>query len=131
MDKELFRKLSKQGAGVCPNDVTDLHTECLITISDGLERIEKKVDDLGVITIINGNTDGTPTMFQRSQFFQNVYNEIQETKKIRDQKEVLANSYFRFSKWASALIPILFVVALVLMIMGYQDLAKQISSLKK
>lgn len=130
MDKELFRKLSKQGAGVCPNEVTDLHTECLITISEGLERIEKKVDDLGVISIINGNADGTPTMFQRSQFFQNVYNEIQESKKLRNQKEALANSYFKISKWASALIPILFILALVLMFIGYQDLAKQISSIK-
>jgi len=52
-----------------------------------------------------------------------------------NMKEVKGHSFktnfYNLSKWASAAIPILFVVALVLMFLGYTHLANQIANLTK
>lgn len=148
--EQLTEHLSKaeESGGPCPSGVIKLHTEFLMGIKKDLKDISESVKRSETISVINGNEDGTPTEYKRDTFYQmlynngvkkvlgledciaNVYKEIENINK-RNQNHSFRNSFFNLSKWASAAIPILFLLALALMFLGYSHLATQIAQLNK
>lgn len=93
-----------------------------------LHELSDKVDNLQTITIVQENGKRIEHTFQRSAFFQKVYDEIEEIK--LSNKNKVRNTITSISFWAKALIPILIILGLILGLMGYQDLADQIKHLK-
>lgn len=93
-----------------------------------LHELSDKVDNLQTVTIIQENGKRLEHTFQRSAFFQKVYDEIEEIK--LSNKNRVKNTVTSISFWAKALIPILIILGLILGLMGYQDLADQINRLK-
>lgn len=93
-----------------------------------LHELSDKVDGLQTITIVQENGKRIEHTFQRSAFFQKIYDEIEEIK--LSNKNKVRNTITSISFWAKALIPILIILGLILGLMGYQDLADQIKHLK-
>jgi hypothetical protein len=130
---DMFKQLSKKYEHNCPGGLIELHTEFLVGIKRDIHRIETKVDDLGIVSIVNGSNDGTPTMFQRNVFFQTVYNEIQEIKEERARRAAVKYSIKNFNWWAKNLVPVIAVVCIIVMFVllavGQQRLANEIKDI--
>ena len=91
------------------------------------EALESKVDTLlergndFTVKVINGKT----TERLASELIGEMYVAMKEL-----QEKTFVHSFFKVSRWATALIPILFLVAVILMFLGYHELASQISTLR-
>jgi len=108
-------------------------SEQLEVLTSKIDSIECKVKDLDVVTIINGDKDGLPTMFQRNVFYQKVYNEIDEMKRDRERKEVLKYSITSINWWLKNMFPIiitlLVIVSFVLLLIGQRELANEVKGI--
>ena len=108
-------------------------SEQLEVLTSKIDSIECKVKDLDDVTIINGDKDGLPTMFQRNVFYQKVYNEIDEMKRDRERKEVLKYSITSINWWLKNMFPIiitlLVIVSFVLLLIGQRELANEVKGI--
>lgn len=58
------------------------HTEFLISLGKKIDDVNNKIDKLETISIINGNADGTPTLYKRNDFFQMLYDKTNPLKQM-------------------------------------------------
>lgn len=86
-----------------------------------------KVDKLQTITVVQENGKKLEHTFQRSAFFQSIYDEIETLKQANRHR--VKNTVTSISFWAKAIIPILVVIGIILGLMGYNDLAEQIKNI--
>lgn len=96
-------------------------------VKQELHNLNETVNNLQTVTIVQENGKRIEHNFQRSAFFQKVYDEIEELKS--KDKDKVKKSFMFLSDWAKILIPILMILAIVLGLMGYHDLAEQIKNI--
>jgi hypothetical protein len=105
-----------------------LHENRLKAIEDNVHIIGVQLTQLldrdndFTVKVINGTTKERLASELIGEMYQNM-------KELNNH--TLKNSFYNLSKIASATIPILFVIALVLMFLGYSHLANQIANLTK
>lgn len=99
-------------------------------IGKSIENLHTKVDDLNIISIINGNADGTPTMFHRNVFFQKLYNEINFLKEDKLKLAGFKESVVSLNWWLRNLFPIIIaagmIFSLIMIMTGQQRLVTEI-----
>ncbi len=98
-----------------------LHEDRLKSLEDSIKAILDKDNDIK-IKVINGTT----TERLMSELVGEMYVAVKQL-----QKETPKNIFVALSKFSTALMPVLFVIALILMILGYEHLARQIVTLSK
>lgn len=98
-----------------------LHEERLSNIEKALETLLERDNDF-YVKVINGKTEKRLA----SELIGELYVNMKDIK-----SHSFTNNFYNLSRVASAAIPILFVVAIVLMFLGYSHLANQIANLTK
>jgi hypothetical protein len=132
---------------VCPIPLQEEHTKLLGVISETLQTIKTDVESLKRITIKNGNADGTPTSFEKDDYYQMVYNTMhklpKEIKAVDDKIGVVEislaahlgntfkNNLGKFNWWINALIPVALLVLVLLYYSGVKDVEKIATELLK
>lgn len=96
-------------------------------IKDELKELKSSVDKLQTITIIQENGKQIEHIFQRNAFFQKIYDEIEEIKRSNENRT--KTTLTKLSEWSKILYPIIIILAVVLTILGYTDLANKINNL--
>jgi hypothetical protein len=121
----------------CPVTLQQRHEELLSNINTTLEHIKTDVATLKSITIKNGAADGTPTTFDKDDYYQMIYNAFnrlpKELTKLDDKiagvetkldghvGNSFKNNIGKFNWWLNALMPIVLVALAVLYFMGLKD----------
>ena len=98
-----------------------LHEERLSNIEKAIQTLLERDGDF-YVKVINGTTQKRLASELLGELYVNM-------KDVRGHS--FQSSFNNLSKWASAAIPILFLVALILMFLGYNHLASQIANLTK
>jgi len=103
-------------------------TRGFVGVKDELKELKQSVDSLQQITITQENGSRVEHMFHRNQFFQKIYDEIEEIKCRENNR--MKMGFTKISDYARLLIPILMIIALILGLLGYSHLAEQIKQIK-
>ena len=87
------------------------------------EKMDKVLNELTTVTILNGDDGQTPTSMSRKDFNQMLYN-----------RTSLRHKFNTASSLSSKLIPfavvVLFIISIVFLAIGQKDLAKEIQNLQ-
>ena len=131
MDEEMEKQVAN-----CSESLQEKHegmmSEIRNEIRESFRQINEKLDGLNVIHVVNGNEDGTPTMYTRDVFFQGQYN---ASKKVYDLEkkfdEHMEHTPIKklntFSSVAKQLQPIIWLIA-VIIFLGYSLLTNKSTS---
>jgi len=125
---------------VCPATVRKEHAELLNKISNTLADIKTDVAGLKIIAIKNGNEDGTPTMFNKDDFYQMIYNDMQRTpRELASLNNKIAtvdakvethltnsfkNNLGKLNWWLNALVPVALIILFIMYYAGVKDVEK-------
>ncbi len=78
---EVIKDMLEKG-NLSTEQILKAHTKLLYSINDKVEELASAVTSMETIEIINGNSDGTPTKFDRKEFFQTLYNRTSPLKQM-------------------------------------------------
>jgi len=97
------------------------HEKLFNEIRSFMQEVSAKLDGLNVIHIINGNADGTPTMYTRDVFFQGQYNASKKVYDLEKKFDVhLEHTTMKqlnsFSSVVKVLMPIIYLLAFIIML---------------